>query len=199
MHKTPVLSEALSTGIEEVIERYRSTIKVTASERIEKLQLIVEQAKHLCSALSSLDSGTRHAINAPVTRSRYAVDPYILVPQLKMLIAQAEVARRCSPKPRRGPHRRESLWQLIADLGILWSADNPGLKGIVASKGERRGPMLDFVLRELKKANIRVQSKDALGKILYLRRARITERAKTVRQTKIITRKVGSVTLTTRE
>jgi hypothetical protein len=189
--------------ISDAVARYRDAERISARERAAKLQKIIDQAKDLHSTLAGLDSGSLRAVIAPVMASRFAIDPRILVPKLKMLVVQTECAKRRAAPPRRGPHGLDpSLRQLIAELGIIWKSENPTLKGIVASKDERRGPMLDFVWNELRKARIRVQSKgraqskDALGKLLYSMRERIAEKAAEVRRRKTVTHEEGHTIIT---
>lgn len=195
----PPVSRQLLLDVDEAIERYRNAVYVSERERIEKLQRVIEQTDQLHRTLAALDGRTRHTIVAPVARSRHAVDPLILVPQLKMLQRQAEHAKRHAAAPRRGPQRKDPLRQLVVDIGIAWQIEYPRVKGITASKGERRGPMLEFISHELKCAKITIRSEAALGKMLYSVRARISERAEAERRKQLVTRKVGSVTVVSLE
>jgi len=171
---------------------YRSAERVSERERIEKLQRVIDQAEQLRETLAGLDSHTWRAIAAQMLSSRAAVDPRALVPKLKMLGFQARHAKRHAAPPRRGPRRKDSLRQLIADLGIAWQIEHPDVKGIVArADGERRGPMLDFVYRELKREHVEDRSRQAVGKMLYGLRALILERAEAARGRKLVTQKDG--------
>jgi len=193
-------SQEARKAIDEAVERYRTSVRASEREHLDNLQQIIDQANQLRGTLDALDSGTRRAIIAPVMMSKHAADPYILVPQLKMLIRQAEHAKRLAPKPRRGPRRHDSLRQLAADIAILWSTKNPLVKkGIKSIRGERCGPMLEFVWGELRRAGVRVQSKDALGKLLYSIRAPIAKQAALASKMRLVTRTYGRVTVISRE
>ena len=193
-------SQEARQEIDEAVERYRTSVRVSERERLDSLQQVIDQANQLRRTLDALDSGTRRAIIAPVMLSRDAVDPLVLTPKLRMLIKQAEHAKRHAPRPRRGPRRHDSLRQLAAEIAILWSIENPLVKkGIKSIRGERCGLMLEFVWGELLRARVRVQSKDALGKLLYSIRAPIARKAAVERKKRLVTRTDGPVTVISRE
>ena len=52
----------------------------------------------------------------------------------------------------------------------------PNKKGIKSSKGEREGPMLDFVYNVLRWAKVPVQSKNAIADKLYDMRKLLTRK-----------------------
>jgi hypothetical protein len=186
--------------VREAMRQYQTTTRVSELQRREKLQQVIDHSKRLRVTLDSLDAGTRLAIVAPAQRSSYAVHPPLLAQQLKLLIAQSEKAKRDSAPPRRGPLGLDPrLKQLIGRLGIIWSIENPAVKGIVANKGERSGPMLTFVLQRLRREKIRFHSRASVAKVLYEMRRQITTRAAAQRQKQEITRVSGHTRIISRE
>jgi len=172
---------------------YDTTATVSDLKRKEKLQQIIDHAQDLRIILDSLDDKTRAAIVRPAQRSSHAVRPLALSLQLKLLIAQSRRAKLDSVEPRRGPHGLEPrLRQLIFVLGVIWSIENPAVKGNVSAKGQRRGPMLKFVFRRLRRRKIPVHAADSVARVLYSMRDLIRQQATAERQKTEITEVIGS-------
>jgi hypothetical protein len=191
-------SEQLSVDVSAAIERYRTDMRVSQTKRLEQLQLVKESATVLSEILGKLDADTEHAILGHPALPN--VHPRDVATQLKRLARQTETAKRRAPPPRRGPRDLSSLRQVVVEIGILWAEANPETaKGIKAVNGERRGPMLDYVWRELRGAEVRLQSKESLGKLLYSMRRLISSKASVERRRRRVIRKVGRVTVTSLE
>lgn len=171
--------DATPVEIQDALARFRATQESSDSELVERLQELREHAMALRRTLEALsrDSRAQGLIAAWPTRS--AVSPLALTAPLRQLITQVEHALTRAPKPRRGPRGTSpALRQLVMELAVLWSLENPNARGIVASKGERQGPMRDFVWKQLRQAQVPAQSEEALGKMLYSMRTRVAELAR---------------------
>jgi hypothetical protein len=196
-----------AAAIADVIARYRTRQHTSDLELLKRLHQINDQATGLTETLASLvsDSRTTHAISSwPLGNG---IHPSTFNKQLQQFLLQIKYAIRQAPKPRRGPRNQDPLRQLVAELGILWAIDNPGIKGVAAHRGEYRGPMVEFVWKRLQKANRRarrlrqerlpIRSKQSLAKMLFNTRRSIAQHATTARRRQADTQKFASSTVTT--
>lgn len=190
----------LPLEIQDIVIRYRTAQGSSDVELRVRIGEIHKQATILYASMESLitDSRTRRLIAEYPTR--HAIDPLSLMEPLRQLIKQTGYATARLPKPRRGPHGLDALRQLLVDLGVRWSLENPETKkGIKSVEGVRQGPMLDFVWKVLRRSKVRVQSEDSLGKMLFDLRGIIAERAARAKKKRMVTRKDGKRTITSFE
>ena len=202
--------------INEALSRYWGRPAAINKETLQALRRFEKCAEALRAAISELQPSAQCAvlglsairdfaaerssgIGNPTAAATLLQPLQTLADQLQLLVARSVTACKASPKPSRGRRRQDTLRQLIFELGVLWTAANPYTKGIKAVKGERLGPMLDFVWSELKHARIRVTSKEALGKQLYELRSRISRAARRERLKTTITNVAGRGIVSVRE
>jgi len=196
-----------AAAIADVIARYRTRQHTSDLELLERLQQINDQATALSKTLACLvsDSRTTHALSSwPLGNG---IHPLMFNKQMQQFLLQIRYAIRQAPKPRRGPRNQDPFRQLVTELGTLWTIDNPGVKGVVAVRGEYRGAMVEFVWKRLQKANrnakrlrqerLPIRSKNSLAKMLFQMRGSMAQRATAARRRQAVTQKFGSSTVTT--
>jgi hypothetical protein len=189
-----------TSDIDAAIYRYLCPAKrASAKESILNIRRLITRAGALQKAIEILSPHNEYAILGEPAMGGIA--PRALQAELTKIITQAKIALRRARKPNRGPRRHNAQRQLLAELGILWAAANPKIqRGICAVKGERLGPMLDFVCAELKRASVKnVGSEEAIGKKLYEMRRLIAEKAAAERLKANREETAGRFMLTVRE
>jgi len=173
----PVPADVPRDAIDAAFDRYRHRARrSSAKESILNIKRCITRASALKAAINALSPRDEAAIlGEPAMRG---IAPRALEAELVKIITQAEIALRRTRKPNRGPRRHDAQRQLIAELGVLWAAANPkNQRGIRAIKGERLGPMLDFVIAEVKRAKVNMGSTEAIGKKLYEMRRLVAKKA----------------------
>lgn len=155
-----------------------------ASQRRVELQSLVKRAKPLLEACENLSQASRLAILDAYVPTFRPADPFTMRAELAALISRATAALAALDEDRGGRKRDDEFRGLLLKIAIVWHRLPRTGTGTTRSKGRYGGPLVDFALRILRLAGVRIHAdaKQSCGWHLYDLQARTAECAAKERQ-----------------